>query len=533
MQNNNLKETLLKEKAELEKIKNPTDEQKRVLDLINERLELEGLADLEIIKIHPALDFLDKAYTTVWLTVEEDGELKDKPFIITSDKEKLLIDELPKGLKLKFFPCSSESIENRWNKKHIEFYLNVSKNVDIKELFLRIKNLYKKHIELPDDRYYTFKAIWDIGTYFFPIFKTGFPYLFLIAPKRSGKTKFLTLTKLLCFNGVLTGSITEASIFRPTQFFRNTLCIDELEHISSREASNLRDLLKMGYKDGLIIRRYEERQGRLILKEFNLFSPKVMASTQGYEEILEDRGFAIIMERSNRLEILNSFVDDEDPEIIEIRNELYILLMNYWKEVKEKYNSLKVFYGCKSVECVECVGSEESVECVEPLISINTSNTINTKNHIHGRWLELSLPILTISSVIGKDVNDEMISFIEDIIKEKEATDIVQSRDMAFLTSLVSFIQYKDQNNFYSISEIKKHFMEIQGEEIWISNDWIGRALRRLKVVLEQKITKQREVRLSFNLVIEKAKKYGLDAEKIQKEYLTSSPEKQESLEMV
>ncbi len=90
------------------------------------------------------------------------------------------------------------------------------KPVDKDELLLRLINILKKYIEFDNEKYYTLCAIWVIGTYFYKRFN-AYPYLFLNAVKRSGKTKLLTLLTLLSYNAILTSNISTSSIFRLRQ----------------------------------------------------------------------------------------------------------------------------------------------------------------------------------------------------------------------------------------------------------------------------------------------------------------------------
>lgn len=471
---------------------------KVVLDGVKELPKIEVVKQSETItKIHPILDFKnDKVYTTVWLPKVEENEIKEIPYLVTSLKEKIPIDSLPKNLKLRFHPYRVESIENRWSSDSIIDFLNGHNEVNPEKVFDEIKVLLKKHISL-DEGYYDFIALWIIGTYFYPLFES-YPYLFIIGTKRSGKTKLLQLISLLAFNGILTGSITEASTFRPTQYFKNTLCIDEIERISGKEMANYRDLLKMGYKKGLIIRRQGDKK-RDITYEFNVYCPKVLANIQGFEEILEDRGFPIVIERCIDPKIINTFISIEDFEIKKVRDDLYLLLMS-------------------DIICQMSNVTNDNMSQKNDISDISDGKN-NTSNLLKGRWLELSYPILVIAKLIGKDISEKMIDFMNKLLRQKEQIDIVESRDNKFLYCLIDFIQSKNSKEFFEISEIRNHFLLIEGDEYWITNHWIGKALRRLNIIIEEgRSAKKRSVRLDFEKIELKAKTYGLDVDKIKSE---------------
>ena len=479
---------------------------KVILNGIKELPSIEVIKQSEtMIKIHPILDFKDdKVYTTVWMPEVQEQEIKEIPYLITSDRQRIPINSLPRNLKLRFIPFKVESIENRWSNESIIDFLNNGTDVKPKEVFEEIKALLKKHIFLEED-YYDFIALWIIGTYFHPMFES-YPYLFIIGTKRSGKTKLLQLISLLSFNGVLTGSITEASTFRPTQYLRNTLCIDEIERVSGKEMANYRDLLKMGYKKGLLIRRQGERK-RDVTYEFNVYCPKVLANIQGFEEILEDRGFPIVIERCIDPKIINTFISIENPEIKKVRDDLYLLLMS------------NIVYQMSNVINVNMSQNSD--------ISDISDGRYNTTQLIKGRWLELSYPILTIAKQVDKPILEKMLNFIDNLLKKKEAIDIVESRDNKFLYCLIDFIQDKNPNEFFEISELKNHLLAIEGDEYWITNHWIGKALRRLNVIIEEgRNAKKRSVKLDFEKIELKAKTYGLDVAEIKKRSIEDKQKK-------
>jgi len=205
------------------------------------------------------------------------------------------------------------------------------------------------------------------------------------------------------------------------------------------------------------------------------------------------------MERCIDPKIINTFIRTEDPEIKKIRDDLYSLLMS---------------------------DNEVNLSCVTSVTSVTNNDTYDTcdsenniSNLIKGRWLELSQPILTIAKVIDKEVYQKLEIFINKLLKKKETTDIVESKDNKFLYCLLDYIQGKNEKKFFEIFELKKHLQSTEGDEYWITNDWIGKALRRLNFIVEDgRNAKKRSVRLDFEKIELKAKTYGLDVDKIKTE---------------
>ena len=90
-----------------------------------------------------------------------------------------------------------------------------------KEVFEDVLAHLKYYMDLEEEERYTFVALWSIGTYFHQMFST-YPYLFINAVKRSGKTKLLLLMSTFVFNGKAFIIPSGASIFRLIQGARPT-----------------------------------------------------------------------------------------------------------------------------------------------------------------------------------------------------------------------------------------------------------------------------------------------------------------------
>ncbi|MEM3063165.1 MAG: hypothetical protein QW303_06460, partial [Nitrososphaerota archaeon] len=120
--------------------------------------------------------------------------------------------------------------------------------IDGKFLYHLLKKILKFWIDMEED-YYDIVACWILGTYFFDIWIT-YPYLFINAVKRSGKTRLLKLMSHLCKDGIYTMSLTESVLFRLPSIKKCGLFIDEVENIASKEKFALRELLNVAYKKG-------------------------------------------------------------------------------------------------------------------------------------------------------------------------------------------------------------------------------------------------------------------------------------------
>jgi len=129
-------------------------------------------------------------------------------------------------------------------------------------------------------------------------------------------------------------------------------------------------------------------------------------------------------------------------------------------------------------------------------------------SNIKGRHLELFFPLFIITNLLWEDSLDKMIEIAKDIVFHKKQDDLLESRDVA----LIEFISKKEVNlNFKPISELTREFKEYIQEEdeqySTISSKWIGRALKRLKLIIDKRrIGSGVEVILNISKAKEKIK---------------------------
>lgn len=295
---------------------------------------------------HPALDFKNsRAYIGVWLPkrIENKGKMsiEERFAVITSDH---IIFELQKEDNPLVYPGK---LRNRWSTYSIKRYLNkIPSLVDFPSIFNEIKAILKYYMDLQDENDYNLIALWIIGTYFHPMFNS-YPYLFFNAVKRSGKTKLMTIISLLAFNARLNLDPTSATTFRLVNDNRCTLLFDEAETITSKDKKALRLLLNSGYKQGGTVARAQEgrRTGAFYVKEYNMYGPKCIANISGIEDVLEDRCITLIMKRTRNRIIANREIDLADPKWQEIRDKLYLLVLEHFETLKFFYQNLNVLFS--------------------------------------------------------------------------------------------------------------------------------------------------------------------------------------------
>lgn len=389
----------------------------------------------------------------------------------------------------------------------------------------------KKYCDMRED-YYNIVALWIMGTWIHKKF-ASYPYLFFNAIKGSGKSRVLALIASLCYNGRVLISMSEAVMFRTAQ--TRTLLIDEFESVGNKEKLALRELLNSAYKRGGIVERaYKKKTDKkeeFVIESFPVYCPVVMANIWGMDNVLSDRCITIQLDKSSKKSITR-LVENFDNDIIiqNIKSQIVrtfsdtsdtpLLLGNIYT-IPERWN----FYISK--ETLETLHTQESQE---PQVALSKEDLdffdkIRDTN-LEGRPLELFFPLFSIANICG--YLDQTIQTALKIVKEKKAEDIAESRDI----SLVDYLSKMPRHDgFISINKIYEDMKE--DEKDWITPDWIGRALKRLNVIIERRrLANRREARIDWSKVDERIKvllpQEEIEVEKVESE---SEPENKKERE--
>jgi len=114
------------------------------------------------------------------------------------------------------------------------------------------------------------------------------PYLWVVGPLGSAKTKLLKLLKCLCRRGLIAGDLRSGSVYQLINTWNPTLLIDELELGNSGASGELLRILRTGSVPGVPTVRNGVR--------FSTYGLKVVSSRQPIgDAALASRGFVISM----------------------------------------------------------------------------------------------------------------------------------------------------------------------------------------------------------------------------------------------
>jgi len=380
--------------------------------------------------------------------------------------------------------------------------------------YRNIMDILEDYCDLKEE-YYSLIALWIIGTYFHQEF-VSYPYLFFNAMRGSGKTRILRLISVLSKDGQMLNSLTQAVLFRT----KGTLCIDEFEGIRRKGNENLRELLNSAYKKGIKVKRMRKAKTiegeQQVVEEFEVYRPIVIANIWGMESVLGDRCINIVLEKSNNPKVTKMVEIFENDKITILTKELFV-----FDDKKENLCSLCMYDGVGNVYKEWNSYIKDGVSIY--IDTLPTQDTQDTSKHIKqpkeeffkklieldidGRHLELAFPLFIIAKSISEEILDKTILTFQQIIAESKEEDVVENMDI----SLFDFISQEEEVSYFvSISDLTKRFREfLQSSDEWINPSWVGRALKRLGLIIQKKrVTRGVEVRLNYAKAKEKIRMF-------------------------
>lgn len=177
-------------------------------------------------------------------------------------------------------------------------------------LFHELIDFFKKHEPLRDPNAYEILAAFVFITYRLLFEFTITPYLNVLGPKGTGKTRLMELLALVCFRGWLITHPSPASVFYVVDRYAPTLLADNYEFWSKESRVELDGLFNAGYRSGAVVpRRPKDDQGSNELQVYRVFCPKVVGGTRVLSDALDSRCIHIRTTRS--MEPLPMFPDEK------------------------------------------------------------------------------------------------------------------------------------------------------------------------------------------------------------------------------
>ena len=272
--------------------------------------------------------------------------------------------------------------------------------------------------------------------------------------KEVGKSKVMRIMSQLCFNGVLSVSITDASQFRIITDLLPTLFLDESENLGDKTYSERRAMLLGGYERGSEALRTAKTGDEWRVRFYENYSPRAFGSIQNMDDTLLSRTVTIEMMRSFDERIKNVEAELLDPRFITLRDALFLMAMDYGQNIRKMYEQIQK-------------PSEVEFEAREG---------------------NLFKPIYTIGAAVGSDdVMKALVEFANARYRDKLKTYNETALENVALRVLLELVQ---DERYYSIEEIHErliNFMNEQGINLGpIYQDALGLLLHRLGVVADK-----------------------------------------------
>lgn len=270
----------------------------------------------------------------------------EQPVVITSDRKLLEIGgKFEETEKIKFYSIPKD-FTRRFSLPSIKKYLRGEYGkVDGLKLFFRIKKIYEKYLYFANPVWYILHPLWDIGTYFFLLFKV-YPIMELRGLKATAKTKIMATSSFMTLNATdIMINPSESALFRETHDKRPTKYIDEAEKLFRFEKGRIisdprAELINASYFHKGTVPRIERTGNKFVAMYYNVYSPTVIGSINGLYGATEDRALVHITtkppEGDKRGELDPT---DESEDWQGIRDDLYVFLLQNWLNIKKLYNA--------------------------------------------------------------------------------------------------------------------------------------------------------------------------------------------------
>lgn len=232
----------------------------------------------------------------------------------------------------------------------------------------------------------------------------------------------------------------------------------------------MRSILLQGYKSGAKVYRTEKNsRDRHVVESFEVYSPKMLANISGIEDVLESRCIRFVMKRTINRQIGNNEVDESSSLWQDVRDKLYVFALENWDEIKEVYLALP------------------------------------NETQLSNRDWELWRPVLTLAVFIDNDIYQKMKSLAEENSSEKHVENMTETGEYILAETLIDFV---DKDDYYKVKDIRDAMASrFDEDQKWLSNKWVGNALRRFGFTEKRRVGTGIEYKLTNKAVLDLAER--------------------------
>ena len=356
--------------------------------------------------------------------------------IISSDHDFYLYDAVNLYERHLAFPETFVINENGWGGPSAQRWTDGEAKVpESWDMYQRIRRIYETHVEFTDEMTYDFMSLWLLATYFFRLFDT-FGYVHFGGTKESGKTQNLRILQVLGFNASLSAHMTAADLFRNVAGNPGVICIDEAENFRSERGEALLEILRSGYKKGIVVSRQRQMpDGRFVPDKFHVFGPKALASINPLDSVTSTRTFKVQMRPA--LRAIPEFKADAAPHAALIDDLHYFALANagHVDDVLQRWTA-----GYRADRA--------------PLI-------------INRQW-ELAVPVIVMADYIGGDtLTDPLLAWLTNYFeterKRDDSMDNIRALVMSLPTTLKEHMAH--EGRWYNAKDILATYKDFTDED--------------------------------------------------------------------
>jgi hypothetical protein len=415
---------------------------------------------------------------TSTICVRSAGPGEEHPTVFPYDEDSVRVEGF------RFPQTFTQAPENRWPMHRLSEYLDGSAGtVDPYSLFDRLRNVYKTHIDYPDDVYYDIVPLYVMGSYVFPMFRaTG--YIHFNGTRDSGKSQNMLLQSAFGLNTVWASSMTPSSLFRTVAGCPGIICVDEAEaeHWKTEKGQELRQIILAGYANGSTVARTEKGPGdKFITIYYDAYCPKTLSSISPLDPTLASRCIVIPMQRTLRQ--IPEFNPESDDNV-DIRGQLYQWAMQHHPDIRR----------------VQAKWEREREQRAPGLTA---------------RAIQIATIYLVLAEHVGGPaMADRLVGFFTDYFAKAAKAREDQDLQLTLLKALPRVLASKDPHpgNFYSIKDIHEVVIEYLEDDAkdYYKTRTVSRHLVTLGLTRTQMAKGGKQVQITEDVVRTAFRRHGV-----------------------
>jgi hypothetical protein len=345
------------------------------------------------------------------------AEVKEGP---RGGKEIVYHDDIKKKFGLNYrFPMEEGLISHPWsNKAILKFLKGEYEPINIRVVFEKIVELNKRYLDHYDPRTHPVVACDIIADYANSLFESrGITHL--TGNPGSGKTKQGRVYRNSSCNALWSSKLTPAAAFRAMEANCGRLCADNFDKLP-QETKDLYSLFfQTGWEYDGVSHLVNKDTGKV--DAYQTFSPIMVNNILGLDAVTTTRTIPIKMLKTTDKKIGKEKPRARDPVWEGIRNSLRYWVLDNWQIIEQKINEVEF--------------------------------------DLDNRDFDVGLAVLVIAKIIGKDVFDDVLGYLKDMLAREAIRDISSDWEAIMFTELLNEFNEKEEQKKIVIAEFVEKIM--------------------------------------------------------------------------